>query len=217
LSYKIIYAGAAVIAIFTIAYSLAFVGIYAREHPWLVISKWIYQNVPAQSHLAVEHWDDTLPTPMQFGEQTRNLNDYQVQTLPMYDVDDEKKLQLLLDALTTSEYIILATQRLSGSIPRLPSRYPISTRYYRALFDGSLGFQPATHALNAPALNGVVVFSDPFSPVGLKPPFTSDAFVLNWGFQDESLSVYDHPLPLVFRKARGLSREELSRTLTGSR
>jgi 4-amino-4-deoxy-L-arabinose transferase-like glycosyltransferase len=43
------------------AYSLAFVSIYSREHPWLQISDWIYQNIPAQSAIAIEHWDDVLP------------------------------------------------------------------------------------------------------------------------------------------------------------
>lgn len=213
LSYKIIYAGAAVIAIFTLAYVFAFVGIYSREHPWLTISKWIYANVPAQSRLAVEHWDDTLPVPIQFGGQTRNLNDFQMQTLPMFDADDDKKLQTLVDALQTNDYVILATQRAYGSISRAPSRYPISSRYYRALFDGTLGFEPTTHALNAPALDGIVILNDPFRSVGLRTPFRSDAFALNWGFEDESLTVYDHPMPLVFKKTRALSATELQAVL----
>lgn len=209
LSYRVIYSGAAAIAIFTAAYAIAFVSMYGREHPWLTISKWIYQNIPAQSHLAIEHWDDALPVPIQAGEQTRNLNDYQVQTLPMYDADDEKKLQILVDALMANDYIILATQRLYGSIPRVPARYPISSRYYRALFDGSLGFEPKGHAINAPALDGIVIFSDTFGRVGLKPPYTSDAFAWNWGFEDESLDVYDHPVPIVFAKVRPLSASDL--------
>lgn len=214
LSERVIHASAAVIAIFTLAYVLAFVSIYSREHPWLTISKWIYANVPAQSHIAVEHWDDTLPVPIQFGDQTRNLNDYQMQTLPMYDADNDEKLKMLVDALSSNDYIVLATQRLSGSIPRMPSRYPISTRYYRALFDGTLGFESSMHAINAPALDGIVILNDPFSGVGLRAPFTSDALGLNWGFEDESLTVYDHPIPLVFKKTRTLSPAELRALLS---
>jgi hypothetical protein len=209
LSYKIIYAGGAILGVFTLVYALAFVGIYSREHPWFTISNWIYENVPPNSHIAVEHWDDTLPVPIQIGAETRNLNQYQMKTLPMYDADNEEKLGTIVNTLSTSDYVLLATQRLYGSILRAPGRYPMSARYYRSLFDGSLGFIPVEHAINAPALEGIIILPDQFNYLGLKPPFTSDAFVLNWGFEDESLSVYDHPLPLVFKKTRSLSAAEL--------
>jgi len=218
LSYKIIYAGAAVIAIFTLAYALAFVSIYSREHPWLTISKWIYANVPAQSRLAVEHWDDTLPVPIQFGEQTRNLNDYQMQTLPMFDPDDDKKMQTLVDALQSNDYIILATQRLYGSIPRVPSRYPISARYYTALFNGSLGFDLVALARNDPTLGGIAILDERVTRAGLAiPPHLAASragtWDWNWGYEDESLNVYDHPMPLVFKKTHALSAAELRKLL----
>ena len=132
----------------------------------------------------------------------------------MYDADNVQKLQMLVDALASNDYIILATQRLSGSIPRAPSRYPISTRYYRALFDGTLGFDSSMHAINAPALDGIVILNDPFGGIGQRAPFRSDALGLNWGFEDESLTVYDHPIPLVFKKARTLSPAELRAILS---
>lgn len=214
LSYKIIYLSASVIAIFTLAYVLTFISIYSREHPWLTISRWIYQNIPAQSHIAIEHWDDALPVPTQFGETSRNLNEYQTQTMPMFDADDDKKLQTIVETLASNDYIILATQRLYGSIPRVPSRYPTSSRYYRALFDGSLGFELFALARNDQTLGGISITNDPFTRAGLAvPPRLVAARVgnldWNWGYEDESLSVYDHPLPLIFKKSRMLSAEEL--------
>lgn len=219
LSYKIIYTGATVMAISSIAYALAFVSIYTREHPWLTISKWIYQNVPAQANLAVEHWDDTLPVPIQFGDQTRNLNDYQVQSLPMFDPDDDNKTQMLVEALSSNDYIILATQRLAGSIPRVPSRYPISARYYRALFDGSLGFELVALERNEPTLGGIAITDDRVTRSGLAIPprlaaSRAGAMDWDWGYQDESLNVYDHPMPLVFRKTRVISPSKLRAILT---
>jgi hypothetical protein len=36
---------------------------------------------------------------------------------------------------------------------------------------------------------------------------------LNWGAADESFSVYDHPQPILFRKVRGMSAQELAAAL----
>jgi len=47
----------------------------------------------------------------------------------------------------------------------------------------------------------------------LPPTLRSDALVWNWGYADESFAVYDHPLPLVFKKTRPLSRDELKNLL----
>jgi hypothetical protein len=51
---------------------------------------------------------------------------------------------------------------------------------------------------------------------GIAPPmfFPSDAVVLDWGRADESFTVYDHPLPLVFKKTRALSHDELRALLS---
>ncbi|MBI5302947.1 MAG: glycosyltransferase family 39 protein [Chloroflexi bacterium] len=197
----------------TFVYSLAFVSIYAREHPWIAISKWIYANIPAESSVIVEHWDELLPVSLRLGE-PRSPTEYRITLFPFFDDDTPAKRDALVDALASSDYIILASQRLYGTIPRLAARYPMSSRYYRALFDGQLGFEPVMHALNAPTLDGVVLWADPFARVALKPPFTFDSFVFNWGFADESFTVYDQPVPIVFKKTRALSMDQLRVVLT---
>ncbi len=193
----------------SLIYALAFTSLYSREHPWLTISRWMYANIPAHATIAVEHWDDVLPVPMRIGEATRAPSEYQTIMLPMYDVDDATKLETLVNALRDADYIVLATQRLSAPITRLPTRYPISSRYYRALFAGQLGFELDASAVNGIALGGLVIADDRFD--GLAPPLfsASDARVWNWGRADESFTVYDHPLPLVFKKTRTLARDEL--------
>jgi dolichyl-phosphate-mannose-protein mannosyltransferase len=213
LSQWIIDIGAAVIVISTLAYVVTFISIYPREHPWLQISKWIYQNVPAGSNLAIEHWDDALPFSVSVNGATRTSNDYHVQILPMYDPDDEKKLQMVADTLSSSDYIILASQRLYGSISRVPARYPMSSRYYRALFDGGLGYEMIAYARNDPAFDGMTIVDDRVSYAGLALPpllvaLAPNAIVWNWGYEDESLNVYDHPMPLVFKKTLSLSAEQ---------
>jgi hypothetical protein len=199
----------ALLLILSFAYSLAFVSLYSREHPWLTISKWMYANVPAGATVAVEHWDDALPVPMQIADTARTPSDYRTLTLPMYDDDNTAKLETVVKTLCDSDYIVLATQRLSAPITRLSQRYPISSRYYRLLFDGQLGFELAASAVNGIALDGFVIADDRFD--GLAPPLfsASDALVWNWGRADESFTVYDHPWPLVFKRTHALSRDEL--------
>jgi len=193
-------------------YSFAFVSMYSREHPWIEISKWMYANIPPPSTLAIEHWDDALPAPMRSDSGDRSPTEFRTRTLPMYDADDATKLDTIVDVLSQSDYIVMATQRLSATIPRLPQRYPMSARYYRLLFGGQLGFDLVASARNGIALDGIVIDDDRFNGAAL-PGLSSDAFVWNWGRADESFTVYDHPMPLVFKKMRALSPDELKNLL----
>ncbi len=212
------YTCAAIVALSALVYSITFTSIYANEHPWLQISNWIYQNIPAHTTIAEEHWDDTLPEPMRIGDQVHQSGDYRVQVLPMYDPDDPAKLQAVIDTLESSDYIAVASQRLYASIPRLPARYPMSSRYYRLLFSGQLGFDLVALARNDPSFGNVIIQNDTIGYAGLPVPPILDAvppgkMVWNWGHADESFVVYDHPMPLVFKKTKSLSPTELSALL----
>lgn len=200
-------------------YSLMFASIYSREHPWLQISNWVYQNVPAHSVVATEHWDDALPVSVRAAEADRDPTEFRVQTLPMYDADDAAKTQGLADALAKSDYIVLASPRLYATIARLPERYPVSSRYYRRLFSGQLGFDLVAFARNDPRLGSITLVDDPITSAGLPVPpllaeYWHDAKVWNWGRADESFTVYDHPMPLVFKKTRALSSAQIQQLLT---
>ena len=52
----------------------------------------------------------------------------------------EARLQYIARALAQSDYIVESSNRLYGSIPKLPWRYPVTIRYYDLLFAGKLGF-----------------------------------------------------------------------------
>ena len=177
-----------IVIIFSIFYSLAFVRIYSRPHTWLEASRWIYTHVADGSTIATEHWDDDLPKPLPEAGQNMGAHGYHFLTLPMYEPDTMDKYALLKDILSQTDYIILATNRLYRSIPRLPQRYPISTRYYELLFAEELGFR-------------------------LEKVFTSYPGLLGWTIvddaADESFTVYDHPKPLIFKKEQELSDGEL--------
>ncbi len=194
----------AAIAIATIAlvsaafWSLAFVnGVYGTEHTWTTASRWIYANVPDGACIAREHWEEGLPADITRLQPRGNAGayGYSQPQLPMYDPDTPQKYEFIRDTLTNCDYLVLASNRLWRTIPRLPERYPMSTRYYEALFSGQLGFEPVYTGETPPRLG----------------PFEFDDQAA-----DESFTVYDHPKPIVFKKTRQLSAAEWNNILGGT-
>lgn len=179
-----------------IIWSLAFVnGVYGSDHTWVIFARWVYANVRDGSCLAVEHWDDRQPTDLPEPRGTARDHNYNQPILPMYDDDTQQKYEFIRDTLRNCDYVVLASNRLWRTIPRLPERYPMSTRYYEALFSGELGFEPVYAAETPPQL-GPLRFDD-------QPA-------------DESFTVYDHPKPYLFKKNRQLSEAEWDAILGGT-
>jgi 4-amino-4-deoxy-L-arabinose transferase-like glycosyltransferase len=189
------------LVILTLLYCLAFSTIYTAPHSWISASEWIYANVPAGSTLAVEEWDTPLPLALDVDGQPRRIEEYDVRTLPLYqEPDGAAKWEALAADLAGSDYLVLASRRLYGSIPRLPDRYPVATRYYDHLFAGDLGFELLGEFTRGPAwLNPRLPPLPGSAPALLRP--------------DESFVVYDHPRALVFRNAGRLPAAELLRRL----
>jgi hypothetical protein len=185
----------------TLGYALILASIYALPHTWITASEWIYRAVPAGSHLAVEEWDMALPLPLNVDGRERRIEEYEVRTLPLYDEpDDTAKWSTLAADLSDSEYLIVASRRLYGSIPRLPGRYPVTSRYYGLLFDGELGFE-----LSGEFTRGPVWLNPPLPPLPGAIPA--------WLVPDESFVVYDHPRVLIFRNTGRLSAAEILQRL----
>jgi hypothetical protein len=181
----------------SLVYSLAFATIYAGPHSWIMTSDWIYHQIPAGSTLAVEEWDTALPLPLEVDGQQRRIEEYRIHTLALYDEpDDEDKWQTLAAKLAESDYLVIASRRLYGSIPRQPDRYPLATRYYELLFSGDLGFELAREFTRGPSwLNPRLAPLPGAVPRPLQP--------------DESFVVYDHPRALVFTNVERLPAGEL--------
>jgi len=180
----------ALVVVLSLLYSLAFMSIYSRPHSRVQASEWIYRHIPSGSTLAEEHWDDDLPLGMRVDGEPRNINEYRTVTMALYEPDDEAKYRGIANNLREVDYIILSSNRLYGSIPRLPQRYPITTRYYELLFDERLGFRLIKTFTSYPGLFGLTIVDDR---------------------ADESFTVYDHPKVLIFEKERDLTGEEFDR------
>ena len=194
-------------------YALSYMNVYAQTHPWIETTQWICESIPQGKVLTSEHWDDPLPLTQADGA-LDCWDRYGHIRMAMFDPDDETKLQWLIDTVLSADYVVLSTSRLYGTIPRLGDRYPVASQYYQALFNGELGFELEKHGAVYPRLGPVTIRNNTFNDADLlRPSPLSESkpspIVLDFGYADESFVVYDHPMPMVFRKVRALSRQEL--------
>ncbi len=138
-------------------------------------------------------WDLSLPLRTAgFDPFNANQRLYGDNVLEMYWEDNQDKRNNMLNALENGDYIVISTNRQYGSLARIPARFPMSMRYYEALFSGELGFELVAEFENAPAIGNWVR-----SDQAAEEPFT----------------VYDHPLALVFKKTDAYSTENTLRIL----
>ena len=189
-------------------YALSYMSVYREPHTAVRASEWINRNVPAGSTILKEHWEEALP----------DLGDYRVRELPLYDEDGPRKLPMLADELAVADYLVFFSNRLYGTIPRLPERYPVSRDYYRLLFSGQLGYELVYFETSYPELLGIGFVDDTFGRPDVPEPqalsnLRPSSLALNLGFADESFTVYDHPKVLVFRNIGRHDSEAIRRTI----
>jgi 4-amino-4-deoxy-L-arabinose transferase-like glycosyltransferase len=199
-------------------YALAFVNLYSQPHPWLQGSRWVYENIPAGAVILSEQWDDALPSTLVEEGQLFKRSVYRQAELTWltgaYGADSEEKLAQNLALLAQGDYLTVMSNRVYGVTPRLPDRYPLSSQYHPLLFDGALGYELVYVATRAPNLGGVHVVSDPFAAAGLPAPegvaeLWNGRTAVNLGRADESFTVYDQPLLMIFANTGRLSVEEM--------
>jgi YYY domain-containing protein len=185
-------AAATVVAVGTLLYAVAFFQIYRRPLTRVAASLWVYDNIPAGSTIGWENWDDILPWGGVGGRNGYAEGIYQDVRFEPYHEDVPEKLEWFVDWTNRADYIILSSNRLYGSIPRLPMRYPMTTRYYEYLFSGELGFDVIETFTSRPNL-GPIEFNDDNA--------------------EEAFTVYDHPKVTVLRKTAAYSTEKTRKLL----
>ena len=134
--------------------------------------------------------------------------------LPMYEHDNRAKFATVARLMNEADYLVLYSNRLAATIPRLPERYPISSRFYELLFNEGLGYKAVYSSARVPSFLGVVYWDDPYArvpfsvPNGYRQPRGN---VYNWdwfGWADESFTVYEHPHAIIFRNVCKLEQTE---------
>ncbi len=183
----------AVVVAGTLLHALTYASIYSRPNTRIAASRWMQQNIPAGSTLTNEHWDDWLPIGGVDGITSYGDSGlFKSVEMKNYEDDTPDKLNWMVDNLTQADYIILSSNRLYDSIPRLPMRYPLTIRYYDLLFSGKLGYERVKDIASYPSLLGIQI------------PDQS---------AEESFSVYDHPRVQIFKKTAAFNPDQVRRLL----
>lgn len=216
-------ATAVLILIVTGGYALAFVQLYDQPHPWTAASAWIYTHVPPGAAVLVEQWDEPLPTALVLDGAYYTADLYQVDELTWLTgadaFDTEAKLAANLERLAAADYMVIASNRVYGVVPRLPQRYPWASQYYDLLFRGVLGYEVVYVGDRAPHLAGITLRPDTFAWPGLTPPAAVHTYLAQnsgpyGGRADESFTVYDQPLTLILANTRRLSVAAMRESFT---
>jgi hypothetical protein len=184
------WAPAAIVLLPTVVWALAYMRVYAQEHPWQAASRWFFQNAPRGSTYTWEAWGDRLPVDLPAEDLSRARHgslDRDVWMHIYHDMPPDEKLAHIIESLRQADYVILSTPRIYMSVARLPWRYPVEIRYYELLFSEQLGYDLVGRFTAFP---------------GLGPWEVNDLAA------DQSFFDYEHPLVLIFRKTRDLSDQE---------
>ncbi|MBF8257483.1 MAG: conserved membrane protein of unknown function [Anaerolineales bacterium] len=159
-------------------------------------------------------WDDGLPLRIDnrdgYGGLYFGLNQ------ELYWPDDEDadadgrsdKLERIVDTLAEGDYLVITSNRQYGSIARVPARYPLTTAYYRLLFDCPaptpvhVCASRAEPSERANALGYRLIETFQSNP-------TLGPLEVNDQTAEEAFTVYDHPKVLVFARAPEFSRAKV--------
>ena len=173
----------------TLFWGLAFFNVYLQTSTRITASQWIYQNIKPNSKILIEHWDDGLPVTLK----DKNPSIFQIDQLTIYEPDNEEKINYYAQALADSDYLIINSRRLYGTLMFLPEKYPLTSYYYQLLFSGQLGYNKVAQFSVYPQLLGLTINDDQ---------------------AEESFQVYDHPKVMIFQNVKDLTQAELKTILS---
>jgi YYY domain-containing protein len=158
--------------------------------------------VVAGSAVANEAWDEGLPLRLDGHDAFGGL--YSGLQIENRWGDDANKLQMFVDNLSRADYLFLPSQRGLWTPTRLVNTYPLTREYYRALFDGRLGFDLVAQ-FQSPLRLGPLEVSDvggtlawghaPELFLAKDKPFNDNLLAA-----EEAFSVYDHAPVWIFKK-----------------
>ncbi len=154
-----------------------FNSIYMYDHSRVQASYWIYENLPGETVLLSEHWDDGLP--LMIPDQQGKI--FIMDQLPVFDPDTPEKWEIMNSKLEKADYYVLSSNRGWGSITTVPERYPRMMQFYEDLFAGKTPYKQIAKITSYPSLRYL----------GIPVEFPD-------GWLEESFTVYDHPEVYIF-------------------
>ncbi len=123
------------------------------------------------------------------------INGYKLQLI--YE-DVPEKRDIMQTALDNSDYLIIGTNRRYDSNSRIPGRWPMTMKYYDALFSGQLGYKEVAQFQETFQI-GPLQISDQYLPTYSGPKW------LNEFEAEEAFHVYDHPVVMLYQKTDAYS------------
>lgn len=106
----------------------------------------------------------------------------------------------LPDHLEKADYIFIPSRRIFSTHMR-PDMFPLTNRYYQALFSGELGFKPlvtiSTLGSQRPTIPGLV-----------DRPYTPEDIFIQDEAAEETWTVFDHPIIRIYEKTTPKTTEE---------
>ena len=192
-------------------YSIAYMHVYRFQHPWIESSVWIYKNIPFGSKIFNESWGDGLPvdiSPEQDNRVDRIMSPglYHSQDVTPYEMhgfptdNSPVKKNYYANLIPQGDYISISSKKLWYTLtdaspefrPNGFNIYPVTSRYYRCLWSGLLGYKMVAEFHNFPSF-------------------------LGWEHPDdmaeESFSVYDHPRIYIFKKFETVTPDKILKLL----
>jgi YYY domain-containing protein len=192
-------------------YSFAYMHVYWAPNPWIDASVWIFKHIPPGSMILTEAWDDGLPTSVDPTQDPRmdkfmGPGSYRQEGITVYELhgfptdDSPIKKNYYANILQKGDYISIASKKLWYTLteetpefrPHGFNAYPVTSRYYRCLWSGLLGYKMVGEFHNFPSF-------------------------LGWEHPDdmaeESFSVYDHPRVYIFKKVETVPPERILKLL----
>jgi len=193
-------------------YSVCYMHVYRYLHPWIESSIWIFKNVPVGSMVLKEAWDDGLPTGVDHNidprvEGAMGPQNYRQQDITIYEMhgfptdDTPIKKNYYADVIQRGDYISIASKKLWYTLtnctpefkPNGYNVYPVTSRYYRLLWSGLLGYKMVHEFHNFPGIFGWEHPDD---------------------MAEESFSVYDHPTVYIFKKVENVPADRIIKMLS---
>lgn len=167
------------IILLTLIWPTTFSSVYSKEHTRVTASKWIYENIPYNSSLSTLSWDDTLP--LNIGP--NSSSSYRIEEINFWGKDTDVKWAEINNKLNNIEYLVLSSNRIYGSVGKLPEMYPKTSQFFLDLFSGNSDYIKVAEFTSYPQIN--ILGTD---------------FVFNDDASEEEFTVFDHPKVLIFRK-----------------
>lgn len=188
-----------------IIFTICFLNIYLQPHSRVQSSIWIDKNIPEQSVLSYEYWDDLLP--LQLPDQQRTYNFIKLQ---LFNQETPQKWLQINQDLNKVDYLILSSNRLWASIPTVPNLYPQTSVFYQKLFDQQLPFRLVYRQTVYPGIqlpiNRCLYFGISNYPYHYQKNSWFDidncnhpGIYLRDDTAEEAFTVYDHPQVLIFK------------------